>query len=48
MGQPLVVSKRSKLVSKKRHDAAVAGYENRAAYLDMAEHYKTIMTKGKK
>ncbi len=48
VGQPLAVNKRFKLVSKKRHDAAVAGYENRAAYLDMAEHYKTIMTKGKK
>jgi hypothetical protein len=35
------------LVSKKKNKAAVEGYENRLAYLDMADKYKGIMTKGK-
>ena len=48
IGQPLVVNKRLKLVSKKKHVAAVAGYENRQAFLDLADHYKDIMKKGKK
>ena len=48
IGQPLVVNKRLKLVSKKKHVAAVAGYENRQVFLDLADHYKSIMTKGKK
>ncbi len=43
-GQRLVV----KLVSKKRHDAGVFGYETRQDYLDLAQQYKPIMTKGKK
>ena len=48
VGQPLVVSKRSKLVSKKRHDAGVFGYETRQDFLDLAKQYKPIMTGGKK
>ena len=48
VGQPLVVSKRSKLVSKKRHDAAVFGYETRQDFLDLAKQYSDIMTKGRK
>jgi len=48
MGQPLVVNKKLKLVSKKKHDAGVFGYETRQDYLDLAEQYKDIMTKGKK
>ena len=48
VGQPLVVSKKLKLVSKKKHDAAVEGYQNRQVFLDLADKYKDIMTKGKK
>ena len=48
MGQPLVVNKKLKLVSKKKHDAGVFGYETRQDYLDLAEQYKDIMTKGQK
>jgi len=48
VGQPLVVSKKLQLVSKKKHDAAVMGYEARQAYLDLADQYKGIMTKGQK
>lgn len=48
VGQPLVVSKKLKLVSKKRHDAAVFGYETRQAFLDLADQYKDVMTKGRK
>jgi hypothetical protein len=48
VGQRLVVNKRKQLVSKKRHDAGVFGYETRQDYLDLAEQYKPIMTKGKK
>ncbi len=48
VGQPLVVSKRSKLVSKTRHDAAVFGHETRQDFLDLAKQYSGIMTKGKK
>jgi hypothetical protein len=48
VGQPLVVNKQLKIVSKKKHDAAVTGYENRAAFLEMAKQYKPIMTKGQK
>lgn len=47
VGQPLAVSKRSKLVSKKRHNAAVFGYETRQDFLDLAKQYSGIMTKGK-
>jgi len=47
VGEPLVVSKKLKLVSKKKNKAAVEGYQNRLAYLDMADKYKSIMTKGK-
>ena len=47
VGEPLIVNKRQQLVSKKKNKAAVEGYENRLAYLDMAEKYKGIMTKGK-
>jgi hypothetical protein len=43
----LVVSKRLKLVSKKRHDAAVFGHETRQDFLDLAKQYKDVMTKGK-
>ncbi len=46
-GQRLVVNKRLKLVSKKKHDAGVFGYETRQDYLDLAQQYKPIMTKGK-
>jgi hypothetical protein len=46
VGEPLVVNKRQKLVSKKKNKAAVEGYENRLAYLDMASKYKDVM-KGK-
>jgi hypothetical protein len=48
VGQPLVVNKKLQLVSKKRHDAGVFGYETRQDYLDLAEKYKNVMTKGKK
>jgi hypothetical protein len=48
VGQPLVVSKKLKLVSQKKHDAGVLGYETRQDYLDLAKQYKGIMTKGKK
>jgi hypothetical protein len=48
VGQPLVVNKKLQLVSKKRHDAGVFGYETRQDYLDLAEKYKDVMTKGKK
>jgi hypothetical protein len=48
VGQPLVVSKKLKLVSKKRHDAGVFGYETRQDFLDLAKQYKPIMTGGKK
>ncbi len=47
VGQRLVVNKKLKLVSKKRHDAGVFGYETRQDFLDLAQQYKTIMTKGK-
>jgi LytS/YehU family sensor histidine kinase len=47
-GQRLVVNKKLKLVSKKRHDAGVFGYETRQDYLDLAQQYKPIMTKGQK
>ncbi len=46
VGEPLVVNKRQQLVSKKKNKAAVEGYQNRLAYLDMATKYKDIM-KGK-
>ena len=48
VGQPLVVSKKLKLVSKKKHDAAVEGYQNRLAFLETADRYKDVMTGGKK
>jgi hypothetical protein len=48
IGQPLAVSKKMKLVSKKKHVAAVQGYQNRLAYLDVAEKYGGIMNKKKK
>ena len=48
VGQRLVVNKKLKLVSKKKHDAGVFGYETRQDYLDLAEQYKDIMTKGQK
>jgi len=51
VGEKLVVTrnpnKPKKLVSEKKHKAAVEGYENRLAYLDIADKYKGIMTKGK-
>ncbi len=47
-GQRLVVNKRKQLVSKKKHEAGVLGYETRQEYLDLAEQYKDVMTKGKK
>ena len=48
VGQPLAVSKKMKLVSRKKRDAAVEGYQNRLAYLDVAEKYGGIMNKKKK
>ena len=48
VGKPLVVSKKLQLVDKGKHEAAVAGYENRMAYLDMADKYSGIMKKKKK
>jgi hypothetical protein len=48
VGQRLVVNKKSKLVSKKRHDAGVFGYETRQDYLDLAKQYSNVMTKGQK
>ncbi len=48
VGQRLVVNKRKQLVSKKKHDAGVFGYETRQDFLDLAEQYKPIMTKGQK
>jgi hypothetical protein len=48
VGQRLVVNKKLKLVSKKRHDAGVFGYETRQDFLDLAQQYKPIMTGGKK
>ena len=47
VGEPLIVNKRQHLVSKKKNKAATEGYENRLAYLDMADTYKGIMAKGK-
>ena len=46
VGQPLVVNKKLQLVSKKRHNAGVFGYETRQDFLDLAQQYKPIMTKG--
>ena len=48
VGQRLVVNKRKQLVSKKKHDAGVFGYETRQDFLDLAQTYKPIMTKGQK
>ncbi len=48
VGQSLVVNKRLKLVSKKKHEAGVFGYETRQDYLDLAQQYDSIMTKGQK
>jgi hypothetical protein len=48
VGQRLVVNKRNQLVSKKKHDAGVFGYETRQDFLDLAKTYKPIMTKGQK
>ena len=48
VGQPLVVNKKLQLVSKKRHNAGVEGYETRQVYLDLAKQYKDVMTKGQK
>ena len=48
VGQRLVVNKRKQLVSKKRHDAGVFGYETRQDFLDLAQNYKSVMTKGQK
>jgi hypothetical protein len=48
LGQPLVVNKQKKLISKKKHDAGVFGYETRQDYLDLAQQYKDVMTKEKK
>lgn len=48
VGQPLAVSRTKKLVSKKKHDAAVEGYQNRLAFLDVADKYKDVMKGGKK
>ena len=45
MGQSLVVNKRLKLVSKKKHDAGVFGYETRQ---DFQIQHKLITTKPKK
>ena len=48
VGLPLAVSKKLELISKKKHVAAKAGYENRQAFLEMAKQYKDVMKKGKK
>jgi hypothetical protein len=48
MGQRLVVNKRKQLVSKTKHDAGVFGYETRQDYLNLAQNYKSVMTKGQK
>ncbi len=48
VGQPLVVNKKLQLVSKKRHNAGVFGYETRQEFLDLADKYKDVMTKGQK
>ena len=48
VGQPLALNRQLKLVSKKKQSAAKEGYQNRLAYLDMADKYKDIMKKGKK
>ena len=48
VGQRLVVNKRKQLVSKKRHDAGVFGHETRQEFLDLAQNYKSVMTKGQK
>ena len=48
VGQRLVVNKKLKLVSKKKHDAGVFGYETRQAFKEKAKEYEDIMTKGKK
>jgi len=47
VGQPLALNRRLELVSKKKQAAAREGYQNRLAFLDMAEKYKDIMKKGK-
>ena len=47
IGQPLRVSKKKKLVSQKKQAAAIEGYENRQAFLQVAEQYKDVM-RGKK
>jgi hypothetical protein len=48
VGQPLVVNKKLQLVSKKRHNAGVFGYETRQDFLDLAKQYSNVMTKGQK
>jgi hypothetical protein len=48
VGQELAYSDRSKkLVSKKKRDAGLEGSQNRAAFLDVAEQYSSIMKKKK-
>jgi len=47
IGQPLRVSKKKKLVSQKKQAAAIEGYQNIQAFIEMAEKYKDVM-KGKK
>ncbi len=48
VGQRFVVNKKKQLVSKKKHDAAVFGYETRQDFFNLAEQYKDVMTKGQK
>ncbi len=48
VGQQLVVNKRKQLVSKKKHDAGVFGHGTRQEFLDLAQNYKSVMTKGQK
>ena len=45
VGQRLAVSKRKQLVSKKKQDAGILGYEIRRDYLDLAKQYKDVMNK---
>ena len=47
VGQPLALNRQLEFVSKKKQAAAREGYQNRQAFLEMADKYKDIMKKGK-
>ena len=45
VGQPLALNRQLEFVSKKKQAAAKEGYQNRQAFLEMADKYKDIMKK---